>query len=139
MPEFPEQEQILPHIQQISIGAKVILVADDNGLIRNLVTLLMQSEGYYVLTAADGMEGLDLSRKYPGVIDLLITDYQMPRLNGSDLAGHLLIERPGILVLMMSGRDLEEILKTNVNLLFLPKPFNGADLKTRVRGLLYQP
>ena len=67
----------------------VILVADDEVLIRNLVTLLMQQEGYLVLAAADGHEGLELSRKYPGKIDMLITDVQMPRLNGTDLCAHL--------------------------------------------------
>ena len=76
----------------------VILVADDEALIRNLVTLLLQHEGYFVLSAADGHEGLEVSRKYPGPIDLVITDVQMPRLNGTDLCAHLIEERPGIRV-----------------------------------------
>ena len=77
----------------------VILVADDDVIIRNLVTILMQLEGYLVVAAADGQEGLELSRKYSGKIDLVITDMEMPRLNGSDLCAHLLEERPGIKVL----------------------------------------
>src|SRR5271169_5819438 len=103
----------------------VILVADDAVLIRNLVTLLMQQEGYFVLSAADGHEGLELSRRYPGSIDLVITDVQMPRLNGTDLCAHLLEERPGIKVLLMSGADMREIVSQNIDLPFLPKPFNG--------------
>src|SRR6266852_1165249 len=87
----------------------VILVADDEVIIRNLVTILMQLEGYLVLAAADGQEGLELSRKYSGKIDLVITDMEMPRLNGSDLSAHLLEERPGIKVLVMSGSDIAEI------------------------------
>ena len=71
----------------------VILVADDEPLVRNLVTLLMQQEGYFVLSAADGDEGLELSRKYPGSIELVIADVQMPRLKGSELCAHLLEER----------------------------------------------
>ena len=45
-----------------SLGARhsVILVADDDALIRNLVTLLMQQDGHFVLSAADGHEGLEL-------------------------------------------------------------------------------
>jgi DNA-binding response OmpR family regulator len=117
----------------------VILVADDEVLIRNLVTLLMQREGYLVLTAADGYEGLELSRKYPGKIDMLITDVQMPRLNGTDLCAHLMEERPGIKVLMMSGADMTTIVSQNVNLPFLPKPFDGQALKMRVRELLSAP
>jgi len=114
----------------------VILVADDEVLIRNLVTLLMQEDGHFVLSAADGHEGLELSRHYPGVIDLVITDLEMPRLNGSDLCAHLLSERPGIKVLVMSGRDITEIVSQNVNLPFLPKPFDGHALRARVDALL---
>jgi len=114
----------------------VILVADDEVLVRNLVTLFMQREGHLVLTAADGREGLELSRQYPGKIDLVITDVDMPRLNGTDLCAHLFEERPGIKVLVMSGADMSEIVSQNVNLPFLPKPFDGETLKARVRAIL---
>lgn len=114
----------------------VILVADDDALVRNLVTLLLQQDGHFVLSAADGHEGLELSRHYPGTIDLVITDVEMPRLNGADLSSHLLEERPGIRVLMMSGADMNEIVSQNADLPFLPKPFDGQTLKARVRTIL---
>lgn len=114
----------------------VILVADDDALIRNLVTLLLQQDGYVVLSAADGHEGLELSRRYPGTIDLVITDMMMPRMNGADLCAHLLEERPGIKVLVLSGADMSEIVRQNANLPFLPKPFDGQSLKSRVRVIL---
>jgi DNA-binding response OmpR family regulator len=114
----------------------VILVADDEVMVRNLVTLLMQREGHFVLAAADGHEGLELSRKYPGKIDLLITDVDMPRLNGTDLCARLMEERPGIRVLVMSGAEMSEIVSQNVNLPFLPKPFDGETLKAKVREIL---
>jgi DNA-binding response OmpR family regulator len=124
-----------------SRGARqaVILVADDEVMVRNLVTLLMQREGHFVLAAADGHEGLELSRKYPGKIDLLITDVDMPRLNGTDLCAHLMEERPGIKVLVMSGAEMSEIVSQNVNLPFLPKPFDGETLKARIREILNAP
>jgi len=117
----------------------VILVADDEALIRNLVTLLLQQDGYFVLSAADGHEGLELSRQYPGAIDLLITDVEMPRLNGTDLCAHLLEDRPGIKVLVMSGADMAHIVSQNAHLPFLPKPFDGETLKARVRAILAAP
>ena len=126
----------LPDLRSLGLHQPVILVADDEPLIRNLVTLLLQHDGYFVLSAADGHEGLHLSRKYPGVIDLLITDMQMPRMNGTDLRGHLMEERPGIKVLVMSGAEIGEILKQNANLPFLPKPFDGETLRANVRALL---
>ena len=114
----------------------VILVADDEVMIRNLVTILMQLEGYLVVTAADGQEGLELSRKFSGKIDLVITDMEMPRLNGSDLCSHLLEERPGIKILVMSGSDMAEIVEANIHMQFLPKPFDGETIKKRVREIL---
>jgi DNA-binding response OmpR family regulator len=128
-----------PDLRSAGASQRVILVADDDALVRNLVTLLLQQEGYFVLSAADGHEGLELSRQYPGAIDLVITDAQMPRLNGHDLCAHLLEERPGIKVLIMSGADMREIVSQNVNLLFLPKPFDGQTLKARVRAILAPP
>ena len=77
--------------------------------------------------------------KYPGAIDLLITDVDMPRMNGTDLCGHLMEERPGIKVLVMSGADISDIVSQNANMPFLPKPFNGQTLKARVREILTLP
>lgn len=70
---------------------------------------------------------------------MLITDLQIPRLNGADLCAHLLEERPAIKVLVMSGADITEILSQNVNLPFLPKPFDGQTLRARVRAILAPP
>jgi DNA-binding response OmpR family regulator len=126
-------------LRSLGVHQSVILVADDEPLIRNLVTLLLQHEGYFVISAADGHEGLELSRKYPGVIDLLITDINMPRMNGTDLCGHLMEERPGLKMLVMSGADMSEIVSQNANLPFLPKPFDGKTLIARVRAILGAP
>jgi DNA-binding response OmpR family regulator len=96
----------------------------------------MQEDGHMVLSAADGHEALELSRKYPSRIDLVITDVEMPRLNGTDLCARLSEERPGVKVLVMSGADMTEIVSQNVNLPFLPKPFDGQALRARVQIIL---
>jgi DNA-binding response OmpR family regulator len=129
----------LPAVRPARPHRSVILVADDEALVRNLVTLLLQQDGHLVLSAANGHEGLELSRRYPGTIDLVITDEQMPRLNGTDLCAHLLEERPGIKALVMSGADMSEIVSQNINLPFLPKPFDGKTLLARVRTILAGP
>ena len=121
----------LPDLRLLGVHQSVILVADDEPLIRNIVTLLLQHDGYFVLSAADGHEGLELSRKYPRVIDLLITHVEMPY-----LCAHLMEERPGIKVLVMSGADMSEIVSQNANMPFLPKPFSGGTLKAKVRAIL---
>jgi len=99
----------------------------------------MRLDGHCVLSAADGHEGLELSRQYPESIDLVITDVEMPRLNGTDLCVHLLEERPGIRVLVISAADMSEIISQNVDLAFLPKPFDLEALRARVRAILAAP
>jgi len=125
-----------PDIHAVDVRRPVILVADDEAMVRDLLTILMQGEGYFVLSARDGHEGLELSRKYPGAIDLVITDVHMPRMNGTDLCGHLLEERPGIQVLLVSGADTREIAGQNINLPLLRKPFDPETLTATVQALL---
>jgi DNA-binding response OmpR family regulator len=134
VPGQPEPD--LPDPCLLGANLPIILVADDDVMIRNLVTLLLQACGYMVLSASDGQEALALSRKYPGTIDLVVTDMEMPRLNGMDLCSHLQEERPGIKLILMSGADKKEIVRRNINLPFLPKPFDGEALLARVESML---
>jgi DNA-binding NtrC family response regulator len=117
----------------------VILVAGWEVLIRNLVTILLQAAGYIVLAAADGLEGLELSRNYPGAIDLVITDMLIPRLNGMDPLGRLLMERSGIKTIVMSEAVTSEVISQNSNLHFLPIPFDDKALLKRVATILGAP
>ena len=130
---------VLPNVDSPGTHPAVILVADDDVFVRNVVTILLQRSGYMVLSASDGQEGLELSRKYPGTIDMVISDMEMPRLNGMNLIGHLFEERPGIKSIVMSGSEMSEIIIQNINLPFLPKPFDGEALMARVRAILGVP
>lgn len=113
----------------------VILLVDDEEVIRNLVMHMLEEQGFVVHSASDGQEALELSRRHPGTIDLVITDVDMPRLKGTDLCPQLLKERPGIKVILMSGAAKSGI----INLPFLPKPFDGEALLARVRAILGTP
>jgi len=117
----------------------VILVAEDEVIVRNVVCLLLQREGYQVLSAADGKEALELARQYQGTIDLLLSDIKMPRMDGISLAEHVIEERPGIRVLLMSGKVSAEIRERNVRLPFLRKPFISSVFRDKVRDVLNGP
>ena len=78
---------------------RVVLVAEDEVVVRNVVCLILQRDGYQVLSAADGREALELARQYQGTIDLLLSDINMPEMDGPSLAEHVIEERPGIRVL----------------------------------------
>ena len=117
----------------------VTLAACDDVMTRNLVTMLMQDEGYFVLSASDGQEALELSRAYPGAIDLLITDVTMPRLTWTDLCSLLLEERPGTKVVVMVGTDMNGTVSPGVTSSLLPLPFDGETLKAKISAILAAP
>ena len=110
----------------------VILLADDEVLLRDVTRKVLQSAGYFVLAATDGEEALNISRQYPGRIHALLSDVNMPNLDGLELREQILFERPGTKVLLMSGQV--EISAESIP--FLRKPFGPSVLKERIHQLL---
>ena len=98
----------------------VILLAEDDAAVRNLVALMLSKEGYVVLAANDGQEALDICRQCKDSIHLLLTDKTMPRMTGVELAEQVLKKRSEIKIMIMSG---DTILKENTPDAFLQKPF----------------
>jgi DNA-binding NtrC family response regulator len=95
--------------------------------------------GHTVFEAGDASEALAISRKTESVIDLLLTDVIMPGMSGKKLADTLLIERPGIGVLYMSGYADGEIATHGVleeGTAILRKPFTRDELLRRVEDAL---
>src|SRR5579864_5539092 len=90
-------------------GPTVILVAEDDVLVRNLINAVLSRAGYSVLLASDGAEALELSRHYAGEIHLLLSDVMMPRMDGVSLVHAIRGERPRTRALLISGRMSSEI------------------------------
>jgi len=111
----------------------IILIAEDDVVVRNTARLLLEAEGHVVLVATDGFEALELSRGYNGVIDLLLTDLKMPRMDGLVLSTQILRERPDINILVMAGQLSGDQL---TQLPFLRKPFSPEAFRDKVRELL---
>lgn len=97
-----------------------------------MVNLVLTRAGYSVLLAADGQEALQLSRGYIGVIDLLLSDVMMPRLDGVQLVSRLRLERPQTKALLISGKMSSEIVAGNSAFHFLRKPFLPAQLLGKI-------
>jgi CheY-like chemotaxis protein len=117
-------------------NCQVVLLAEDDVLVRNMVRLVLEGGGFHVLAAADGMEALTLSRQFPGRIDVLVTDFDMPRMNGISLIEHIRLERPGISVLVMSGSLTDPLQVNNVEVKLLQKPFSPEALVDTIRSLV---
>jgi len=73
--------------------SRTVLVVDDDCSIRQLVGAILESNGFTVLLAQDGLEALELSRKHPQPIDILLSDIEMPRMDGFALSRILGKER----------------------------------------------
>jgi len=82
----------------------VVLVVDDEESVRLLLSTLLERDSFKVLLANDGLHALEVARKHAGDIDAVVTDYKMPRMDGLQLAKTLTAERPGIRIMIMSGR-----------------------------------
>ena len=110
-----------------------ILLAEDDNAVRRLVSRVLLESGYRVLAAPDGHWALRLSDEYRGPLHLLLTDVQMPGLDGLQLWERVKGSRPETKVLFMSGRALPA---PEPEVPFLPKPFRVKDLLRTVGEVL---
>lgn len=119
--------------------APTILLVEDDDQVRVFIRTLLKQDGYHVLEAATGAEGLAIARAHGAGIDLLITDMLLPELSGYDLAELVRAEHPGIALLLMTGYvegDIVERSVTELKAVFLDKPFQPAVLLRKVREAL---
>jgi CheY-like chemotaxis protein len=84
-------------------GSETILLVEDEPMILEMVTAMLQRQGYQVLRAATPGEALRLAEEYAGEIRLLMTDVVMPEMNSRDLAKALSTLYPRLRCLFMSG------------------------------------
>jgi two-component system, cell cycle sensor histidine kinase and response regulator CckA len=116
-----------------------VLVVDDEPLVRKMVALMLEKDGFSVLTAGNGPDAIHLSRSHRGRIDLLVSDVRMPAMDGCTLASELQAENPTLPVLLISGYCENEPAEHRRRFPILPKPFSVSSLLLLVRGLLNKP
>ena len=121
------------------MGAKKILVADDESHILNVVSLKLRNAGFEVVTASDGLEALELAQTERP--DLLITDYHMPQLSGLELCQRLKQDpaTAKIPAIMLTARGYQlDVQDTEQNgiLRMLSKPFSPRHLLSTVNEVL---
>lgn len=116
-----------------------ILLADDDAAVRDLVRRALSAEGHIVHVTQDGLEALDCLGASGTAIDVLVTDVDMPQLDGISLAEKALALRPGLAVILMSGfsDQLDRAARLKVRrLLSISKPFTLDQIKQVVRAVL---
>jgi len=116
-----------------------VLIADDEDSMRTLVARAIAMDGHDIVTAQDGAEALEALTRDQGAFDLLLTDIQMPVMDGIALALTAARDFPALKILLMTGyadqreraSGLEAIVHDVVT-----KPFSVADIRTAVADAL---
>jgi len=121
----------LQYVRPLVANQPVVLIAEDDAMVCNVVRIALEMSGMFVLTAFDGQEALELSRKFPGTIHALVSDIVMPKLDGLGLCEQVRRERPATKVLLISGTA------GAVNdIPLLQKPFTLDEFKQKVRQMV---
>ncbi|MBU1543137.1 MAG: PAS domain S-box protein [Proteobacteria bacterium] len=129
----------IPEKQPISGGTETILVVEDEQAILRMTCLMLERNGYSVISADTPSRAMEKAESHSGIIDLLMTDVVMPEMNGRDLAGKIALLHPEIRFLFMSGYTADVIAHQGIldeGVTFIQKPFSMADLTQKVRKVL---
>jgi signal transduction histidine kinase/CheY-like chemotaxis protein len=119
-------------------GSESVLVVEDDGGVRRLLVRTLESGGYRVTAAADGVEALERIAGAEASTDLLVSDVVMPRLSGLELARQLRAKNPRLRVLLISGfpeRIADDAAPSYADG-FLQKPFAPREILEKVREVL---
>jgi CheY-like chemotaxis protein len=102
-PPAPVAKPVPPAGQEKPKGRRGVLVVDDEPGVLSVTGRLLQTEGYQVFTSTNGADGLQILREKRADIDLVITDFSMPDMDGPTLAVELRRIAPTLKILGVSG------------------------------------
>jgi hypothetical protein len=120
-------------------GSETLLLVEDQAPLRELLTQILRSKGYAVLSAKDGHDALKQAELHPGNVHLLLTDFIMPEMRGNDLAKMLVAKTPDLPVIFMSGYTDNALFENGTippDMVFLQKPFPPETMLHLVRHVL---
>ena len=118
---------------------ELVLLVDDDDMVRSLTRQMLERAGYQVLHARDGEDAMELFMSHATEIAALVIDVVMPRMDGRQLYDNISELRPGVPVLFCSSYSadiLESEYMLRVGGILLSKPFRVAELLQRVRQLI---
>lgn len=134
--EFKEEAEEAPSVDH---GSGTVLLVEDDDMVRRMTAAMLTAIGYTVLVAETPMNALSISEKGDVPIDLLITDVVMPEMSGPELRNKMLVSRPEIKVLFMSGYTSNVIVDHGMleeGVHFIQKPFSKNDLASKIHDVI---
>jgi len=120
-------------------GNETILLVEDEDAVRALASRVLAEQGYVMLEASNGSEGLRIAEREGKRIDLVLTDVIMPEMGGLELGVHISRTLPDVPIMYMSGYSESDKLQRGIPALpepFLQKPFSPESLSATVRRTL---
>ena len=129
----------LPELKPLA-NRKTVCVVDDDPMMLDVLARTLQRENFELLMAAGGPEIIDRLQGYGGHVDLLVTDYAMPEMQGRELADRFRQKFPGVKVLYQTGfsdllfRNRDELEEGEA---FLEKPYTARGLREAARLVLF--
>ena len=133
-----ELEREPQRLRGAATSCQTVLVVDDDQQILSLASRILVSEGYGVMTASGGREGVSLYRNYRKAIGAVLLDMAMPNMNGAQTIRALRIIDADVRILLSSGHDVDPLLEAEGvwPSAFLPKPYRPKTLVAAVAGML---
>ena len=134
-----DTDMTVPEKKAPARGTETILLVEDEPAILRMTYMMLERNGYSVISAATPSQAMEKAKNHSGVIDLLMTDVVMPEMNGRDLSGQITDLYPDIRLLFMSGYTANVIAHQGVldeGVAFIQKPFSMADLAEKIREVL---
>jgi DNA-binding response OmpR family regulator len=116
---------------------KTILIVEDEEPVRSLLKVMLTEEGFEVVEAKDGTVALNELWKRKGKVAMLVTDIDMGRMGGIELAESARLQYPTLPILFVSGLPMppEEVERIAPGSVLITKPFDVATLVAAVRKL----
>lgn len=119
---------------------KTVCVVDDDPMMLDVLARILQRENFELLVARGGPEMIQKLAEYSGQVDLLVTDYAMPDMQGRELAEHVRQRFPAVKVLYQTGFSdmlFEDRVELEEGAAFLEKPFTARGLREAARLVLF--
>ena len=126
--------------EEVDQGSLKVLLVDDHASVRTTTAALLRDLGHSVDEAVDGREAVSLLEKDPGGFDLLVTDYAMPLMSGTELIDRARQLRPSLPALIITGyADAQSISRRPDDVLVLGKPFSLEQMRAGIAAVSPPP
>jgi len=130
----------LPEVPSRNNGAPCVLVVDDEESVRDMVRRMLEHAGYKVLSAADGVDGVQVFAEKSSEVSVVLLDLMMPRMNGEETFRELRRLNANVKIILSSGYGRETALSmmdAEIGVAgFLPKPYDFDELLEKVETAL---